>query len=423
MSFATPVRSSPALHNKLDLRQFRLIHRIYFPEYKRARRKTDLCDHCRAYVRKIQPRTRAFLARAKDDMQNACPDYWTQLLRRARYKTLFSNHDLAESLTLLREVLNTVHERTYPALRRAAPQPEQIPHTEGLLATEAKLHLEIVSSYDFHMSAAKMEQSAMRELVDKLPRNTAYVHCDFMEKLPIPISGSETSDQFHGSQRKTLSVFTAYCVECSPQGKRSVTAVVLVSEIIELSALFGSMCVLECLKDVRGIGSLDMLYLGFDTGTHFRSYENMFYFLFHVAKTHKQKCRLNFLIEKHGKSMCDAEVFSPIRRWLSEFLLNPEAFCDTELEVVKVLKEYAGREERQNPDGTKFIIKVFNPDKPRTSHALSFEDDHLITRSYSWEAEPTNLTRFPVKISNCIFSPSAAASARFFSSAKLNHIS
>lgn len=302
MSFATPVRSSPALHNKLDLRQFRLIHRIYFPEYKRARRKTDLCDHCRAYVRKIQPRTRAFLARAKDDMQNACPDYWTQLLRRARYKTLFSNHDLAESLTLLREVLNTVHERTYPALRRAAPQPEQIPHTEGLLATEAKLHLEIVSSYDFHMSAAKMEQSAMRELVDKRPRNTAYVHCDFMEKLPIPISGSETSDQFHGSQRKTLSVFTAYCVECSPQGKRSVTAVVLVSEIIELSALFGSMCVLECLKDVRGIGSLDMLYLGFDTGTHFRSYENMFYFLFHVAKTHKQKCRLNFLIEKHGKS-------------------------------------------------------------------------------------------------------------------------
>lgn len=114
---------------------------------------------------------------------------------------------------------------------------------------------------------------------------------------------------------------------------------------------------------------------------------------------------------------------SPIRRWLSEFLLNPEAFCDTELEVVKVLKEYAGREERQNPDGTSFIIKVFNPDKPRTSHALSFEDDHLITRSYSWEAEPTNLTRFPVKISNCIFSPSAAASARFFSSAKLNHIS
>ena len=66
-----------------------------------------------------------------------------------------------------------MHDRTYPALRRAAPRPEQIQHTEGLLPAEAKLHLEIVSAYDFHMSAAKMEQSNMMELVSKLQRNQA----------------------------------------------------------------------------------------------------------------------------------------------------------------------------------------------------------------------------------------------------------
>ena len=167
-----------------------------------------------------------------------------------------------------------------------------------------------------------------------------------------------------------------------------------------------------------------MLYLGFDTGTHFRSYEKHVLFPVPRSKDTQTKMPTEFFSSRNMASPCVMQrCFSPIRRWLSEFLLAPEAFCDTELEVVKVLKEYAGREERQNPDGTKFIIKVFNPDKPRTSHALSFEDDHLITRSYSWEAEPTNLTRFPVKISNCIFSPSAAASARFVSSAKLNHIS
>ena len=48
--------------------------------------------------------------------------------------------------------------------------------------------------------------------------------------------------------------------------------------------------------------------------------------------------RLNFLIEKHGKSMCDTEIFSPARRWISQFLLNAEAFCDTEFEVAEVLQ-------------------------------------------------------------------------------------
>ena len=120
-----------------------------------------------------------------------------------------------------------------------------------------------------------------------------------MEKLPYPFQVLKPVINSI-SQRKTLLVFIAYCVECNTHGNRNVTAVILVSEIIELSAVFLSMCVLECLKDVNGIGSLDMLYLGLDTGTHFRSYENMFYFLYHLAETHRQKCRLNFLIEKHG---------------------------------------------------------------------------------------------------------------------------
>ena len=100
--------------------------------------------------------------------------------------------------------------------------------------------------------------------------------------------------------------------------------------------------------------------------------------------------------------MCDAEIFSPVRRWISEFLLNAEAFCDTEFEVAEVLQQYAKKEERQNPDGVRYIIQVYNPH--RKSYSLCFDDERLITRSYSWEAEPSNLQRFPVRISNCVFS-------------------
>ena len=124
-------------------------------------------------------------------------------------------------------------------------------------------------------------------LLNKLACNRAYIHCESMEKLSIPIS--ETSRQFHGSQRKILSVCGAHCVENNSERRRSVIAVILISEIIEFSVLFGFTCVLECLKHVRGIGSLDLLILGFDIGTHFRSYENM-YWLPHRQRIRNRKC-------------------------------------------------------------------------------------------------------------------------------------
>ncbi|CAJ1352410.1 unnamed protein product [Effrenium voratum] len=339
-------------------------------------------------------------------MEAVCPGYWHPVLKRTKFKSLFSSFDTSSSLTLVQEVLGPLHERCFQQVRAAAPRPEGVRHVEGALLTEARLHAEVVAAYEWHMAAAQLERNNMRSRVENLGPSRAYCQFDFMEKLPIPISGSETSDQFHGSQRKTLSVFKMYAVERSRDGKRQVSAVVLVSEIIELSALFGSLCVLESLNHIQNLGSLDELILGFDTGTHFRSYENLYYFLYKIASEKKQQCRVNYLVEKHGKSMCDSEVFSPIRRWLDEFLLNADAFCDTEEQVVNMLKTYAAREMKQNPGGTKFTVKVFNPAKPRKTWALSFVDDDYITRSYSWEAVPNRNTRFPVRISSCVFSNS-----------------
>ena len=114
---------------------------------------------------------------------------------------------MVASLQLLQEVLSTVHEKSFQTLRQAAPRPEAVRHVEEQLCEEAKLHHETCAAYDFHMAAARMEQKNMRELALTLGCNKCYTHSDYMEKLPVPISGSETSDMFHGRQRKTLSVF------------------------------------------------------------------------------------------------------------------------------------------------------------------------------------------------------------------------
>eukprot|EP00439_Symbiodinium_sp_Y106_P082026 s5_g21.t1 len=285
-------------------------------------------------------------------------------------------------------------------IRRASPQPEGINHAEGMLAAQAKLHKSLVEAYDWHLAAAQLELRNMRRLAEELQSNACYMHCDFMEKLPIPISGSETSDMFHGSARKTLSVLAAYTVQVDKHGKRDVSATVLVSEII--SALFSG--VSACCRP----SSRSRMWV------HFKSsslvlipgtirYENLYYFLHKLTKEYKQRTRVNYLVEKHGKAMCDSEVFAPIRRWIDEFLLHPKAFCDSETEVVNILSAHARREMSQNPTGTRFHIEVFHPPKPATSHTLVM-DEEFITRSYSWVAVPTQNKRAPVQIYNTVFS-------------------
>ena len=110
-------------------------------------------------------------------------------------------------------------------------------------------------------------------------------------------------------------------MQTDADGKKRISAVVLVSEVIELSALFGTHCVFKALEKIPGIGSLNVLILGFDCGTPFRSYEN--------------------LVEKHGKSMADSKVFSPNRRCITEWLMNKDAFADDECSVVSMLRAYA----------------------------------------------------------------------------------
>jgi len=77
-----------------------------------------------------------------------------------------------------------------------------VQHAEGSLLSELKLHMNIVRAYEWHIAAAQLEQRNMRERVSSWPPSSCYLHGDFCEKLPVPISGAETCGMFHGAARK-----------------------------------------------------------------------------------------------------------------------------------------------------------------------------------------------------------------------------
>ena len=123
---------------------------------------------------------------------------------------------------------------------------------------------------------------------------------DFAENIPIPMSYAQTSDMFHGAQRKTLSIFGAFIVQRSSQASSRKLAVVLVSDVIEKSAAFANECVQRALSFVERVGNLDCLRFCFDSGNHFRSYESA-HLLFHAIPVQRnQRCCTHCLVEKHG---------------------------------------------------------------------------------------------------------------------------
>ena len=87
---STIYRSSPSIYKFLAETQFRSIVVRHCQEFRRGFRKTDLCDHCLNYRKKILPRVSGFIRRCQETMSTACPGYWNPFLQ--------SRHDLKVSL-------------------------------------------------------------------------------------------------------------------------------------------------------------------------------------------------------------------------------------------------------------------------------------------------------------------------------------
>ena len=59
----TIYRACSEVQAAMRFTQFRRIHRLVYPQYKRGRLKTDMCDHCENFRLKITPRVQQFIAR------------------------------------------------------------------------------------------------------------------------------------------------------------------------------------------------------------------------------------------------------------------------------------------------------------------------------------------------------------------------
>ena len=132
--------TSPLVRSYIAFTQFRGMVRAFFPEFKKARMKTDLCDHCHAFRKKIIPRLQSFLQRARQQMEDVCPGYWDAFDASPEHAILDAEQNRPAKLMARGRYLWEGHEQTQAVQRAAAPEPALIRHAEGALHTELKLH-------------------------------------------------------------------------------------------------------------------------------------------------------------------------------------------------------------------------------------------------------------------------------------------
>jgi hypothetical protein len=383
--------ASHYLQRIVKLFTFRRICAKHFRHYRRARVKTDLCDHCETYRLKTVPRLRTACGEWRVSLNNICTDYWKVFNEDPRYETLVASQDHLATLDAMEDYICT-HDQKHQDHRNRQDFPAKITHVEAGVLKQLRLHRKIVSSYEWHILAAARESGQARRDAEEPKPNEATGQGDFMEKVGIPQAHRQTSDMFHGSQRKTLSVFGFYIAQRNAEGKVEKTGVILVSDVVETTACYANLCVEQAVAHVKRLGELDMLRLRFDTGNHFRSYESLASFCWKIPHKYDQRTLVGYHVEKHGKCVCDSEIFSPCRRWTDEALANPKALIESEEQLVEVYRAGAERDMRGNPTGMKWIIELVKvpEEKPLTAKVLKFRGSTVevthVNRSYCWEA-------------------------------------
>ena len=299
---STIYRSAPELRKAMKLQTFRKLRKKHLRHFRNARVKTDLCDHCEAYKYKV---IRDSIAIWRDHLETDCAGYFSFFdtqpdVLSVMDKTL-GDTDYVHLLTLMLDYIDG-HEHQFNDLRMTAKHPALIIHREGKVRKEIKATLVVLEAYEWHQLSGIRETHAAREQVENPAPNTAMLTCDFMEKLGVPLAHRQTSGMFHGSQRKTLSILGGYLVERGSDNIIQKTGIILVSDIVETSAVFANLGVRQCVGHIKNMGHLDRLRLRYDCGTHFRSAENLAFFNVELPVLHKQPTVTSFFVPKHGKS-------------------------------------------------------------------------------------------------------------------------
>ena len=227
---STIYEAEPDVYSQMSAATFRRIMKQHLCHFKKARAKSDMCQYCLDYDRKILPMSARIMAEQRQQLEAIMPTYFV-----AWDAYLQSLPDLDERPALLLEQLeHYVHrhqEKTpcrthrgtsfpcgqHPLRTRAHGFPHgrqvELHGLEAACALELRSLLKLVLSYNHHKAANEHQSPILQQLQDKPPDGWLAVVSDWKELISLPISHCASGEQFYASARMEMSTWGACVVE------------------------------------------------------------------------------------------------------------------------------------------------------------------------------------------------------------------
>ena len=180
--------------------------RRHAPEFRQAKRLTDLCKHCLLLRQKVVPTWERAAEGARAELQALLPSYWNDLDQRPEWLEV-SDKPLGRAKMLARYVSS--HKDAQRGSRGGKLSQFRLHECEAKILHALRPKLDVLAAYCWHAAAAeRQKRAAQKVLADAFSGARAgavVLWIDFAQNLNLPWSAQQTREEFHTQASKEAS--------------------------------------------------------------------------------------------------------------------------------------------------------------------------------------------------------------------------
>ena len=389
----------PDLQKTMCVTTWRKLLRQNFGEYRIGARRTDVCTHCNTFHSKVVPDFKKFLEKTRSELCAVLPSYF-EGWDHEKEKEDASKGDWRAVAAAMHCFIRR-HFETFAAKRAALSGADRLrlySDTEAPALFELKHRLSLLAAFQWHMLSARRQGEVFESLLNTqhstLPLTDVLIAFDWRQKLKLPMAPIETGPMWHSQQKVALSCWGGVCAKHTANSTAACPQIELifllfVTDVIEQTAE-ASNIMLQRALDCLNLPTAGNLQIWSDTGPHFRSAENLYYYARALPASRKQNILIRFLGEQHGKSILD-KMFAwtgvHSSGWLGKYAKRKPIY---DLDgMVHAFDAGAQEQAKKDPDGPRWIVqKVLYPERKSTVRHFLYATSLKITRTYAIDAEP-----------------------------------
>eukprot|EP00435_Cladocopium_sp_Y103_P063982 s508_g25.t1 len=366
-------------------KQFHAIVRKHCKWATKLTRRTDYCDYCHLFHTSIEPGMMKLMRSAQKSLVGLMPDYFSKLLQVEGATHLEQLEAMMRYINRHADLQKNAREQ---ALTRKVRQ--ELFQLEAKICHQMSWELQVAKSYHWHWLASQRQSQAMRKELDNLSDNQVLLWSDYKQNLTVPLAHTETGDMFYGTSRMEMTCWG--CLIFQKEGSRLMTRnVIILSSIIEHSALVSNLLYLEAAKQIANLTGVSKILVWSDCGPHYKGYDHVAGWIGNwVEAVPPRSVKLSFFAEKHGKGQVDG-LFGQVEGWLKNYLKKPGRQISTIDDMESVLRSEAARATKLDATMQYIVVRWEAEHKPPGAWVLP-QPEFQISKTYCLHLMPGNPT-------------------------------